>query len=85
MITFERGNNKFIFRVAGLTIHNNKILIHQYEGYDFWALPELQENTIETIKREIKEELDEDITVERLLWCCENFYEHEEHFITYED
>lgn len=81
MITFERGTSKFNFRVAGVAIHNNKILIHMYEGFDFWALPggraELQETTIETIKREMKEELNEDITVDRLLWCCESFYEHE--------
>jgi 8-oxo-dGTP pyrophosphatase MutT (NUDIX family) len=81
VITFDRGTDKFNFRVAGLAIHDDKILIHKYEAYDFWALPggraELQENTVETIKREIKEELKEDIVVDRLLWCCESFFSHE--------
>lgn len=80
MITFDKGKDRFNFRVAGLALHNNKVLLHQYEGFDFWVLPggraELGENSIETIKREIQEELDEKITVERLLWCCESFFNH---------
>lgn len=80
MITFDRGNNRFNLRVAGLAIHNKKVLLHQYEGFEFWALPggrvEFNESTIETILREIKEELGEDIIVERLLWCCESFFDH---------
>lgn len=81
MITFERGTSKFNFRVAGVAIHNNKILIHMYEGFDFWALPggraELQETTIETIKREMKEELNK-----KKVNALDN---HIEHIITYGD
>lgn len=80
MIMFDEGNKRFNFRVAALAIYKNKVLLHRYEGFDGWALPggraELQENTQETIVREMKEELDEEIVVERLLWCCESFFSH---------
>jgi len=80
MILFDKDNKRFNFRVAALAIHNNKVLLHRYENFDFWALPggraELQENTKETILRELKEELDEEVVVERLLWCCESFFNH---------
>lgn len=62
MITFERDHNKFNFRVAGIAIHNNRILLHTTEKDDFWNLPggrvEFNESTDQTIIREIKEELD---------------------------
>ena len=32
------------------------------------------EDTIETVKREMEEELGEKVQVERLLWCNENFF-----------
>lgn len=80
MISYREGNNKFNFRVAAVIIHDDKVLLHQYEGHDFWAFPggraELMENTKETIVREMKEELNEDMLVSRLLWLSEDFYEH---------
>lgn len=81
MISLEQKNLRFNFRVAGLAIHNQKILVHRYEDYDFWALPggraELGEDSNVTVKREFKEELNEDILVDRLLWCSERFFNFE--------
>jgi len=80
MITYDQANNRFNFRVAGIAINKGRVLLHRCEGVDFWALPggrvELQEDTKTTIIREMKEEIDEAITVERLVWCCENFFRH---------
>lgn len=81
MICFDRDGIRFNYRIAAVAIHNNKLLLHRYEDCDFWALPggraELQENSMDTIIREMKEELNEDITVDRLLWVTENFFPHE--------
>lgn len=80
MISYNIEDQKFNFRVAGLALHDGKVLLHQYESFDFWALPggraEMGEDSIETIKREFEEELGESISVDRLLWCCESFYDH---------
>lgn len=80
MINFKTGNNTFNFRVAGLAIHQNKVLIHRMKTQDFWSLPggrvEMQQDTIATLKREFQEELEETIEVERLLWVAESFFEH---------
>lgn len=82
MITFERDNNKFNFRVAGIAIHNNRILLHTTEKDDFWNLPggrvEFNESTEQTIKREIKEELDIEVQMSKLLFVNEDFFEYED-------
>jgi 8-oxo-dGTP pyrophosphatase MutT (NUDIX family) len=78
MITLDLDKGKFSLRAAGLVIHNGKVLLHKFERYDYWLLPggraELLEDTKETIIREMKEELNEEVTVERLLCCCEDFF-----------
>lgn len=80
MISYKFDDKKFNFRVAGLVIHNGKILIHKFENQDFWCLPggraELMEDSITTLGREFQEELEADVSVDRMLWCCESFYDH---------
>lgn len=82
MITFEREHHKFNFRVAGIAIHHNRILLHTTEKDDFWNLPggrvELNESTDQTIKREIKEELDIEVQMSTLLFVNEDFFEYED-------
>jgi len=81
MITFERDHNKFNFRVAGIAIHNNRILLHTTEKDDFWNLPggrvEFNESTDQTIIREIKEELDIEVQINKLLFVNEDFFDYE--------
>ena len=36
----------------------------------------MQETAEETLKREMREEMQTDITVQRLLWVVENFFQH---------
>lgn len=79
MICFDRGKNRFNFRVVGVAIHDDKILLHKTAEDDFWALPggrnEFLEFTQDTLIREMQEELGEEITIDRLLWVVENFFE----------
>lgn len=82
MITFEEMNNKFNFRVAGIAIHNNRILLHTTLTDDFWNLPggrvEFNESTDRTIIREIKEELDIEVQTKELLFVREDFFEYDD-------
>lgn len=79
MICFDRGNKRFNFRIAGVVMQNNKILLHRTEKDSFWALPggrnEFNEFSKDTLIREIKEEIGEKIEIGRLLWVVENFFE----------
>ncbi len=80
MITFDRGNLRFSYRVAGVAIRDEKVLVQEPLDRSFCFLPggraELQETAGETLKREMQEELRVDVTVGRLLWVVENFFEH---------
>ncbi|WP_422657603.1 NUDIX hydrolase [Paenibacillus sp. EC2-1] len=81
MITFERENNKFNFRVAGIAIQNNRVLLHTTQTDDFWNLPggrvEFNESTDQTIVREFKEELDIDVRIKELFFVNEDFFEYD--------
>lgn len=79
MITFDRDNIRFSYRVAGVAIRDDKVLVQQPEHGGYYFLPggraELQEPAKETLRREMQEELHTDVTVGRLLWIVENFFE----------
>jgi ADP-ribose pyrophosphatase YjhB (NUDIX family) len=81
MITLSRDDVRFTFRVVGVAIHHDRVLLHQAEGDDFWALPggraELLEPAPETLRREMVEELSAEVEVVRLLWVAENFFMHQ--------
>ena len=78
MITLRQGAQAFNYRVVGAVIHEGRVLLHRGESEDFWTLPggraELGEPATETLKREMREELEVDAQVERLLWVVENFF-----------
>lgn len=80
MITFDRGNLRFSYRVAGVAIHDGKVLVQLPQDSSYCFLPggraEMQEAAKETLKREMQEELHVDVSVGRLLWVVENFFEH---------
>lgn len=81
MITFEKRKKRFAFRIAGVAILNNKVLLHRSEQDDFWALPggrcELLENSKETLRREMKEEIGIAIKIIRPLYFVESFFKFE--------
>ena len=66
-ITIDVGDYKLNVRTAGVIIHNNKILVHKNVNSEHYALVggrvEIGENSVDTIKREIKEELGKDIEI----------------------
>ncbi|MGE5676639.1 MAG: NUDIX hydrolase [Pseudomonadota bacterium] len=78
MITFTTDSVRFKFRVAGILIHDDKVLIHRLVQDDFYAFPggrvEMSEDTETTIVREMKEELNVTVSVIRLLWVAEHFF-----------
>ena len=81
MITFDEGNLWFNYRVAGIILDNNRVLLEKAEGWagwEGWSLPggrgELLEPAEETLKREMREELGIEVMIIRLLWVVENFY-----------
>ena len=81
MITFEKDGKVFSYRVAGVAIYNNKLLIHRSIIDDFWSLPggrcEFLEISRDTLIREMKEELGVEIKIIRPLYFVENFFNFE--------
>lgn len=69
---------KLNIRAGGVIIHNNKVLTHKSINKDHYALPggriEVGENSKETIRREIREELGKEIEVQDYLATVENFF-----------
>ena len=78
-ITLDVNNYKLNLRAAGVMIHNGKILVHRNVNSDHYALiggrVEIGENSVDTIKREIKEELGKDIEIIGYISTIENFFE----------
>lgn len=70
----------FMCRVAGVAVHDDRVLLHRSGHDDFWALLggrlEVGETSVAGLRREMREELDVDVTVGRLLWVIENFFDH---------
>ncbi len=80
MITFDQGDIRFNYRVVGVALHENHVLLHNDVVDDFWALPggraELKEAAAQTVSREMVEELGAPVTVERLIWVVEDHYNY---------
>ena len=78
MIRLDHGKNRFNYRVAGVAVHQNSVLLQQAEGDVFWLFPggraEFGEPAEQTLKREMREELSVSVEVVRLLWFVENFF-----------
>lgn len=80
-ITIDVEDYKLNVRAAGIMIHNGKILLHRNINSDHYALiggrVEIGESSVNTIKREIKEELGKNIEITRYISTIENFFENE--------
>ena len=82
-ITFKTDQGRFNYRAAGIIIHNNKLLIMKDEHTPYYYIPggrvAMNELSKDAIVREIREELNVEVKVNRMLWVNENFF-HEEYF-----
>ena len=78
-ITIKVDDYKLNVRAAGVMIHHGKILAHRNVKDDHYALiggrVEIGENSADTVKREIKEELGKDIEITGYISTIENFFE----------
>lgn len=78
MVAFDKDKARFNFRVAGVAIHNGRILLDRNSRNEYWVLPgghpEMMEPMAEALRREIREEIGVDAKVVRLLWIMENFF-----------
>lgn len=81
MIRFDQGTRRFNYRVVGVAIRGDSVLLHRADHEPFWTLPggraEHGETAEETITREMLEELGTSVDVVRLLWVVENFFDYE--------
>jgi ADP-ribose pyrophosphatase YjhB (NUDIX family) len=81
MVCFEKNNARFLLCVRGIVINQERVLLFNVIGWDWWALPggrvEMLEYSNEALKREMREEIATDIKVGRLVWVVENFFKPE--------
>lgn len=80
-IIFRNNVSKFKFRIAGLILHQGQVLLTRDNDGPYYYLPggklRMNETSIETIVREMQEEIHETVKVERLLWVVENFFQEQ--------
>lgn len=78
-LTLDVEEYKLNIRAAGIIVHNNKILVHKNLNKNHYCLPggrvQIGENSKETIKREIKEELGKEVKIINYVSTIENFFE----------
>lgn len=87
-IEFKTDTKKFKYRVNGIIIHNNKLLTIKMKNNISYCLPgghvELGEDTKTAIIREMKEETDTDMAIDKEIAIVENFYLDKNNFNTHE-
>jgi 8-oxo-dGTP pyrophosphatase MutT (NUDIX family) len=83
MIDFTASNGiQFRYRVAGVAIQDDRVLLHRTNDEAYWILPggrvEAGETSSQALRREMWEELGQHIEVGRLLWIAESFLKDED-------
>lgn len=78
MLNFSRDCGVFNVRTVGVLVHDGQVLLHRAEHEPFWTLPggriEFSEDAATALVREVREELETDAHIKRLLWVVENFF-----------
>jgi ADP-ribose pyrophosphatase YjhB (NUDIX family) len=78
MISFDTDGHRFNFRAVAVITTRDHVLLHMLEGDEYWSLPggrvEAGEDAATAVAREMREELDIQVKVGRLLWIVENFF-----------
>ncbi|BCJ94466.1 hypothetical protein acsn021_20350 [Anaerocolumna cellulosilytica] len=77
-ILFKTENDVFSYRIGGILIRDNKILLQKPKNDDGFSIPgghvNFGEASSEALIREFKEEINADIKIERLVFVGENFF-----------
>lgn len=77
-ILFKMNEFIFSYRVAGVLIRDNKILLQKPKNDDGYSIPgghvNFGETTPEALIREFREEINADIKIEKLILVGENFF-----------
>ena len=80
-ISFKTNEGRFNYRVGGLIVQDNKLLIMQDQGQSYYYVPggriKMNEKSEDAVKREIREELGIEVNISRMLWVNENFFKEE--------
>jgi ADP-ribose pyrophosphatase YjhB (NUDIX family) len=80
-ISFRTNEGRFNYRVGGIIINNNKLLIMKDEQSQYYYIPGgrvlMNELSEAAIVREMREELNIEVKVNRLLWVNENLFREE--------
>ena len=80
MISLPVQDSLFNYRVAGVAVLNEKVLLHKTPSDNFWSLPggraELFEFSKATLLREMEEETGMHVQVGEMLWISENFFRY---------
>lgn len=80
-ISHSVGDVYFNYRVCGVVVHEDRILIVKISPYEFWLLPggrvEYLETSKEALQREILEELGVSCEIGTLRWVVEDLYPFE--------
>ena len=84
MIRLQQDNQVFYHRAVALFIHQGRVLLHRIGRNPYWSLPggrvSMMEASREAVVREMQEELEVAIQVDRLVWVVENFFREKERF-----
>lgn len=79
MISFDTDGHRFNLRAVAVILSGDHVLLHRLDGDEYWSLPggriEAGEDAATAVAREMREELGIAVTVGRLLWIVENFFE----------
>ena len=80
-LTIDIKDYKLNVRAACIIKHNNKVLLHKSDDKEHYCLiggrVEIGESSENTIRREIKEELDKEIEIKGYISTIENFFTFE--------
>lgn len=77
-VKINNSSESFKFRVNGILMHNDEVLVVKMENNSFYCLPgghvKLGEDTKSAVIREIKEETGYDSQIDKLVATTENFF-----------
>jgi ADP-ribose pyrophosphatase YjhB (NUDIX family) len=78
MVAFDKGKTRFNIRVAGVAVHEGRVLLVRNSRNQYWVLPgghpEMMEPLADALAREMLEESGQEVEVVRMLWVLENFF-----------